>query len=443
MSASKIFINQDDNHNANFGEVLRSSAIFWVKNDDEITTTISFSNYWKFKNNNDVYVLANLRKLDGTLIKRIKIDFQDRWVCNYCPPNNFEGSFEIEAFSNKNLRIPYAAVMSIYESKNSISMVHSYSRIYSQHEIEDNRTISLGEESCWTIRDSINISSFAIVHNGANSQLNQEIKLCVRNIKGNEKTVHFNLDTIKPYETIIFEPKKYFPDLINWLDGFPGNARISFSLNGSFTRMLCGNKNIKDNQLQLTHSNFDYSVHKTNKISGKNLNAYMKLPCLNGDFYKEVVIYPDSDFGEYIAQFNDNNIEFKTGEIHQLKFKNKKENTINFTRKGEFIPSRLVTGLRLQSTENTMPAECSLGIIHHQRPKKNFHWMVVSLKFNTCINWVDYSEVYGGSKKDDKFVFKLYNSKNCNVLEKIFYGTNFLMITILCYRTFLTLVNSN
>ena len=36
MSASKIFINQDDNHNANFGEVLRSSAIFWVKNDDEL-----------------------------------------------------------------------------------------------------------------------------------------------------------------------------------------------------------------------------------------------------------------------------------------------------------------------------------------------------------------------------------------------------------------------
>ena len=102
-----------------------------------------------------------------------------------------------------------------------------------------------------------------------------------------------------------------------------------------------------------------------------------------------------------------------------------------------------MTGLRLQSTENTMPAECSLGIIHHQRPKKNFHWMVVSLKFNTCINWVDYSEVYGGSKKDDKFVFKLYNSKNCNVLEKNFYGTNFLMITILCYQTFLTLVNSN
>ena len=67
--------------------------------------------------------------------------------------------------------------MSIYESKNSISMVHSYSRIYSQHEIEDNRTISLGEESCWTIRDSINISSFAIVHNGANFAIKSRDKV--------------------------------------------------------------------------------------------------------------------------------------------------------------------------------------------------------------------------------------------------------------------------
>ena len=44
--------------------------------------------------------------------------------------------------------------------------------------------------------------------------------------------------------------------------------------------MLCGNKNIKDNQLQLTHSNFDYSVHKTNKISGKNLKRLYEVAFL-------------------------------------------------------------------------------------------------------------------------------------------------------------------
>ena len=65
-----------------------------------------------------------------------------------------------------------------------------------------------------------------------------------------------------------------------------------------------------------------------------------------------------------------------------------------------------------------MPAECSLGIMHHKRPKKNFHWMVVSKKFNSIITWVDYSEIYGGCKDSDEFVFKLYNSQNDNVLEK-------------------------
>ena len=54
------------------------------------------------------------------LIKRIKIDFQDRWVCNYCPPNNFEGSFEIEAFSNKNTNTLCCCNVN---DKNSISMV--------------------------------------------------------------------------------------------------------------------------------------------------------------------------------------------------------------------------------------------------------------------------------------------------------------------------------
>ena len=48
----------------NFGEVLRSSAIFWVKNTIQLSTVISFSNYWKFKNSNDVNVVINLRKIN-------------------------------------------------------------------------------------------------------------------------------------------------------------------------------------------------------------------------------------------------------------------------------------------------------------------------------------------------------------------------------------------
>jgi len=155
-----MLISQKDNFNANFGEVLRSSAIFWVMHNASVITTISFSNYWKFKNSNDVFVLINLRQLDGRLVERIPVKFDFTEIANYTPPFNFEGSVEVEVFSIKNMRIPYAAVMAVYECEHSITMVHSYARAYSHHEIEEKRTICDGEESCWTLRDSLHFAHF-------------------------------------------------------------------------------------------------------------------------------------------------------------------------------------------------------------------------------------------------------------------------------------------
>ncbi|MDP2161379.1 MAG: hypothetical protein Q8K02_12920, partial [Flavobacterium sp.] len=63
----------------------------------------------------------------------------------------------------------------------------------------------------------------------------------------------------------------------------------------------------------------------------------------------------------------------------------------------------------------------SLGVFHHKRPKKHFHWMLVSGRFNSQICWVDYQEVYGGCPDDAELVFKLYNPNEKNKLEeKIF-----------------------
>ena len=129
QNTPKILISQIDNFTANFGEVLRSSALFWVKNDNYIRTKISFSNYWLFKNNTEVRVILNLRNLLGEIVLRKIIEFDKSAVCNYSPFENFEGSVEIEAFSIKNMRIPYAAIMAVYESSKSVSMVHSYCKI--------------------------------------------------------------------------------------------------------------------------------------------------------------------------------------------------------------------------------------------------------------------------------------------------------------------------
>ncbi len=411
QSATKILISQADNYAGNFGEVLRSSAIFWAKNDEHLRTTISFSNYWKYKNFTDVRVLVNLRTLSGELLNRKVIDFDKSHICNYSPPENFEGSVEVEAFSIKNMRIPYAAIMAIYESKKSISMVHSYARAYSQHEIEDKRTITNGEESCWTLRDNPITSSFAIVHNGPSKQPNQKVKLSVRNWLGKEQSIEIELPELLPFQTISFEPKNYFNNLIEFLEDQPGNARISFKLNAGFSRMLCGIRTTDNNQIQVTHSNFDYSTHDTDTIKDGLLRAYMRTPNVIGPYQQEIVVYPDTNKGVYASECEGKVNEFKTGEIHKLSFEDGHGKIIQFSRADNILPTRIVTALRLYSQKSIVPAECSLGIVHHNRPKKNFHWMLVSGKFNSQICWVDFQEVYGGCPENAEFVFKLYTAK--------------------------------
>jgi hypothetical protein len=411
QSNTKTLISQADNYAGNFGEVLRSSAIFWAKNDEHLRTTISLSNYWKYKNFTDVRVFLNIRDLSGELLNRRVIDFNMSSVCNYSPPENFEGSVEVEAFSIKNMRIPYAAVMAIYESTESISMVHSYARAYSQHEIEDKRTITNGEESCWTIRDDGIKASFAIIHNGPNKQANQKVKLSVRNWLGIEQSTEIELLELLPFQTICFEPKNYFNHLVEFLEGQPGNARISFKLNAGFSRMLCGTRTADNNQLQVTHSNFDYSTHDTETIKDGILRAYMRTPNVMGPYKQEIVVYPDTNRGIYLSECEGNSKKFKTGEIHKLSFENGEGKFVQFSRADNILPTRIVTALRLNSQEPKISAECSLGVVHHNRPKKNFHWMLVSGKFNSQISWVDFQEVYGGCPEDAEFVFKLYTPK--------------------------------
>ncbi|MES2016822.1 MAG: hypothetical protein V4484_10015 [Pseudomonadota bacterium] len=394
---------------------MRSSAFFWVKNSKQLKTTISFCNYWKFKNATDVSVVLNLRKVDGELVGRKLVDFSDKTVCNFSPPDDFEGSVEVEAFSAKNMRIPYAAVMGIYESPNSVAMVHSYARAYSQHEIEDKRTLSVGEESCWTLRESADVSSFAVFHNGCMGQDAQTATLAVRNGGGAEMRVDIALPALQAFETRIIEPRAHFDNLIEWLDGMPGNARLSFRLNGGFTRMLCGVRKLDDSELQVTHSNFDYSAHDTDKITEGVLRAYMRTPHVHGSFKQEIVVYPDTSKGEYVSRNQQEERSFSTGDIHKLKFTSGEGQLVAFSRKDNILPTRIVTALRLNADKGSIPAECSLGVVHHHRPKKHFSWMVVAEQFGSTLSWVDFEEVYGGCPADAEFVFKLYSENTTEV----------------------------
>jgi hypothetical protein len=201
-------------------------------------------------------------------------------------------------------------------------------------------------------------------------------------------------------------PAEHLEGLAQFLDGQPGNARLSYELAGGFTRMLCGTRRSDWSEMQVTHSNFDYSTHDTDKLDGGV--AWMVTP--ETDRPQEIVVYPDTSEGAYRADFDSNVRDFATGDIVRVPFADGRARTVAFTRKDNVLPTRIVTALRLNGPEGTIPAECSLGVIHGERPAKSSAWMPVSQDFDSRIRWADYRDVYGGCPNDATWACELYTA---------------------------------
>lgn len=393
-------INQADNYSANFGICPRSSAIFWIPAVSSGRVRLALSNYWLFKNNVKVLLVASFRNMNGNLIERINIDFSQSDVLVLNPPEVDElehgGSVELEALANEDIRIPYAAIMAIYETDQSISMVHSYARSYSAWEVEEERTISDGHEGCWTLRDTADVYSFAVLHNGAEPQPAQVANLEIKNYLGKTLACRFSIGELHPFETVMLKPVDLIPGLTGFLEGKPGSAIIDFSLNGSFTRLLLGWQSIHTKQLQVTHSNFNYRIHATDLIeSGRGELAYMRVP--STPFESKVVVYPDFSPGEYSVQLSDR------GRLlgNPLRLPSARStfvgSALEFCRLDGHLPTRIVTAVERVPTqeENVVPCECSLGVLHSKRPPKRFHWGVCHTVFPSKLLIVAYPEIYG------------------------------------------------
>ena len=76
-----VKINQKDNYEANFGFCPRSSSIFYVP-PKYIKTSLVLSNYWSFKNNIKVFLIASYRKMNGDLLKENRLILMGRMLLN-------------------------------------------------------------------------------------------------------------------------------------------------------------------------------------------------------------------------------------------------------------------------------------------------------------------------------------------------------------------------
>jgi len=369
-------ISQKENYANNFGEVLRSSGIFYFKQSTDFKTTISFLNYWLVRQNISITVVANVRSLSGELIKRERIDFLVGNVINYSPFINdeFEGTVEIEIFSLANLRIPYAALMAVYESKQSISMVHGYARIYSQHEIEDGRTITNGYEACIPLTK--NGLTEVIFHNGTEIQKKQNLKIRINfdNHEEIEKTLE--LKKLDKFETV----KINVSELINHniKEWKVAECYISFELKNAFTRVLCVNRNLQYTDFQVTHSDFNYSKHKTDKI--KNNWATVSIP-INIPGKPSLLTWGANEKDKLIIKNEGSKYDYdgenlillkaKPGDIFEYKSLDKEE-----------IPSRIHNAIVVNIDSNVLPAICNLGVIKVSRLPKGSGWEILGIENN-------------------------------------------------------------
>ena len=417
-------INQEDNFAKRFGFCIRSSAIFYIPGKS-VKTKIILNNYWRLKSDLEVSLIASWRELSGKLVKRESINFDNSNVLVLTPPDDIEGSCEIEAYSSSNLKIPYAAIMAVYESEKSISMVHSYTRTYSNIEVEDDETISDGHEGCWVLRDNLETESFAVLHNGSQIQEDQNIKLKITNYKNISKEINIKYPEMNPYETRVFKPIDFFPELIPFLDGKEGSAVLNFSLSRSFTRLLLGNQSIDKTQLQVRHSNFDYSVHQTNLLGSENSEIFVMVPNIK-DRETKALIYPDRTKGKYELTSK------STGKINlpeNLFLHDNPDNELILSRIDGPLPSRVISGIQFDSLidKSVLPCEAPIRVIHKACPPKRLHWSIWSPKYKSQIIVTAYKKVFGSPQLNTELNLKIYSSKT-----KEIYESNITWSTISC-----------
>lgn len=419
---TQITISQKDGLQGRFGYVNRSSGIFYFKQTGDFRTLICFMDYWSVKRDVKVLVMASTRDMDGNLIKREELNFEEAMVHNYAPEleGDFEGSVEIEVFATQNMVIPFSAIMAVYIAPNSTSMVHTYGRVYSPHEIEEGRTITVGRESCWTIKDSDSVRSIGVFHNGHKTQPAQDVTLRVINSKGDSKEVTFEMDALPAYATRAVYPEDYIEDLAAFLDGEAGNASLSFDLCDAFTRMLVGNETKDGRELQVTHSNFNYSAHSSDSIEGFN-EAYMDIATAQFKGAK-VIVYPDSAKGSYQAITQNGVVTFTNEDRTEIDVAPGERLVFKPANDGEKMPTRIVTAFSAEPHNNdvVLPFECSLGVKHKEIPMKRSHWGLITsgVPGRGMVYAVTAPEIFGELPQEDLyFNIAIYSAISRDVRE--------------------------
>lgn len=273
-----------------------------------------------------------------------------------------------------------------------------------------------GEEGCWSLRDDQRTSSFCVFHNGGQLLGDQCLRIRVTNALGDVRTATVSLGVLRPFATVKIRPCEIFEGLSAYLGGEVGYANVSFQTGQSFTRMLVGNERCDYSDMQVTHSNFNYAKHETDRVDGPAASGFMHVPPLM-NLKKTLVVYPEMDQGQYAVSGPDFDAGFCDG--HGLRF-NTSGGDYKFVKKAGCFPSRLVTAIESSASDLVLPSECSLGVLTQMRPQKRFWWGLccVSDSIQTFLVLHDVPQLFGGLGDTCEIVLRVYSSASGGYLER-------------------------
>lgn len=270
----------------------KASSIFPIMCGSGMSATISFMNYWKYKNEiNHISCVATVRDAHGETIKRFYFQVeQDVHSLKFPEMINdlldesgeFIGSCEIEIFAIEDLKFPYPAVSVFYETTKGVAAVHTASRVFHSIGDMDHRLMSDIDESGFDIHADDDQTPFFCFTNGSRPVPDAKILFTAFNAAGEERVLELPTESLGAYQTRFVFPEEH-EELKTFLQGKVGFCKVRYESFGIFPRLMCGNMAHDRSQMTLTHSYYDTSEREEyfeSDQSGTVRNAYLAIPLL-------------------------------------------------------------------------------------------------------------------------------------------------------------------
>jgi hypothetical protein len=150
-------------------------------------------------------------------------------------------------------------------------------------------------------------------HNGNIPIPEQQASLILSNVAGERRVGEFRLPKIHAFEAVVFEFEQIASGMREFLAGKDSWAALRFQNHSSFPPMLIRWRNLETGELQVSHSNFDYSEYETDLLA-QSVTAYLQVPAIEPRVeHCQIVIYPRCTPGRYEFAGGDRVLETSGG----------------------------------------------------------------------------------------------------------------------------------